>query len=98
MGENVVSKYRECLFHAEEGLVEGAEYASLDRFADPMRFPKKLLDKARLPGNYQRISLHAFMARVYSMFSGEDTLILGANHTRQDLAFNFVIQDRDMKK
>lgn len=33
----------------------GVRYAILNSFADPMRIPKKLLQKGGLPGNYERI-------------------------------------------
>lgn len=40
----------------------GVNYVILENFADPMQFLKKILNIAGLPGNYQKKSLHAFMA------------------------------------
>lgn len=39
----------------------GVVYVIFEGFADPMRFPKMLLYKAGLPGNYEKKSLQAFI-------------------------------------
>lgn len=39
------------------GLID-AMYSILDWFADPMRYPQKLLERAVFPANYKKMSLH----------------------------------------
>lgn len=57
----------------------GAGYAIMECFADPMQFPKRLLEKDELPVNCESLSLHAFMTWVYLTFRGEEPLKLVQN-------------------
>lgn len=49
-------------FSLKKAAVIGAGYAILEPFADPMRVPKKLLEKSRLLESYDRMSPQAFRA------------------------------------
>lgn len=40
----------------------GCVYSILDQLANPILFGKKLVKKTKIPGNYERRSLHAFRA------------------------------------
>lgn len=71
-----------------------AGYAILQSFADPMGFPKKLLDKAEIPANYRRVSLHSFMELVHTTFPG----FLGANSKYWDQIIRSTILDRDRRE
>lgn len=61
-------------FMQMRSMLMDADYAFLKWFAQPMPFPKKLLEKATLPGNYDRMSLLAFMSWMHSRSPGEMAL------------------------
>lgn len=79
------------------GLIGGG-YAIFECFANSMRFPRKLLEKVKLSGNYDRMSLHAFIACVHSIFPGEEALKACACRTNWDPVFNTAILDKDRRK
>lgn len=56
-----------------------AKYKILECFLDPIRFRKKLLEKAGLLVKSQRISGHAFMKRVRFWIHGEEAPKLGSS-------------------
>lgn len=60
-------------------VLTGAGYGILDYFADLIRFPDKLLEKAGISWNYERTSLDALMARVYSTSFVEEGQRVSAN-------------------
>lgn len=76
----------------------GAVYAISESFANPMRFPKTLLEKAGIPGNYDKMSLHACIAWVNSTLPGEETLKLGVSCTHCGPTFSASIPARDRRE
>lgn len=76
----------------------GGRYTILERFAGPMRFPIKLLEKEGIPGNYNRMPLDGFMTWVRSLFPAEKALEVGANRMNWDVLFNSPIPDRDRRE
>lgn len=72
---------RDLYFTEKKAELMGTGYEILECFRGPLHFSKKLLDSVGLLGNYKSVSLPASITVVYSMFTGEDPLKLGANHT-----------------
>lgn len=52
----------------------GTGYAASESFADQRHFPRKLLESAALPGNHEKMSLHAYTAWIYSTLHGKEGL------------------------
>lgn len=53
---------RDVYFIQKKAELMAVVYTILEFIDDVIRFPEKLLEKAGLCGNYERISLHALMA------------------------------------
>lgn len=62
-----------------------------------MQFPKKLLQKAALPGKYKSMSLHAFMVWVHLTFLGEKFLNVSASRTNYDPISSSAIPNQDRR-
>lgn len=72
-----------------------AGYQTLESFADQKRFQKKMLGSSRLPANYERVSLHAFMAWVHSMSTGRKHRKVASYRTHCNSMSSFAIPERD---
>lgn len=59
---------RDAYFMPKRAELIGAEFATIECLADPITFPKKLLEKDWLAGSAERIFLHA--RRPYVLGSG----------------------------
>lgn len=59
----------------------GAGYHILACVAEPLHFPKTLLEYSGLLSNYKTVSLGVFMACAHSTFPVRRTLKVGANCT-----------------
>lgn len=75
-----------------------AAYAILAWFVESMQLLEKLSDSAKLLLKHRRMALNAFMARLHSTFPAEEDLVLDANSTHWDPAFNSAILDCDKKE
>lgn len=51
-----------------------AGYKFLERFHDPTRVPKNLLDSVGLPANYQSMSLYMFIIWLHSTLPAKNAL------------------------
>lgn len=68
----------------------------MECFADAMRFPKRVLEKARLSGNHERISFHAFIDWVHSSLFGEEAPKVRSIRPDRDPNCISEIYDRDI--
>lgn len=74
----------------------GAGYAILDWLTEPIRFPNKLSECARVSSNYKRALLHAIMEWPLLTFPGEEALTMCASCTRWDPIFDSAIPYQDV--
>lgn len=63
-----------------------------------MRFSKKSLEGAKLPGKYERISLQAFMAWLHFTFPSREALKVYSYRTHGDPIFYSAIPNQDRQK
>lgn len=68
-----------------------AEYVIPDGFADPLSFPKELLERAGPPSNYEIMSLHASIVWVRSTCPAKDALkaVLTGTHLDPNSTLKF---------
>lgn len=71
---------------------------NLGTFADQMRFPKKLLESAGIPGSYEKMPANASMEQMHSTLSVEGALKLGSIRTHRNTTLESLIPDLDTTK
>lgn len=75
-----------------------AGYAISKSTADPMRLSTKMLEKVKLPGNYDGVSIHALLAWVHLKFCAKEAPKYSGYRMHWDPIVNSAISDWDRRE